>query len=459
MEPKKKKSVTLPGEDWAQVKKSAKFWIPTCLSITALLLIFSILLTYVLATDAQRKRDLRTIAEQQRMEEEQKKQETEEKEGNLAILESLLRDRSLFGAEVSSQDFLQKVFELYKKESGDKYAAYYTEEGYRIRLAQLSGQTVGIGITQYSVTVSHEGSELPALFIKSVSPNSPAEAEGLTAGDCIIAVGNSEGELQTIEELGGYEKATLAISGEEGTNVTLRVLSKQGEASSIRNVTCQRRQVQTKSVVGYCLESDFTIAIIRIREFLFNTPAQFDRAIEECRAAGATKFILDVRDNPGGSLIALRAMLSGFLQNGDTAYYEKRADGSLQAVSCVPCTYTGEKEACSVTEEQIGRYSGLSFALLCNQNTQSAAEVFAAVLSEKGIATFGQTTFGKWLAQTSTEVPFKDFKGYISFSVYQCFTPGNQSYQDTGFTPDNIIDFSEEQDIQQAAVAYFTANS
>ena len=470
MQPEKKEPASRPSGEWAQIKQGAAFWLPACLALTAILLIFSILLTYVLATDAQRKRDLRTIEEQKKVEQAEKEAEAA-KPANLAVLETILRDRALYGDTVESEDFLQAVFELYKEKSGDRYAAYYTEEEYRIRISQLSGQTVGIGVTLDYDTVLYESVQTQALLIKSVGSNSPAEESGLCAGEWILAVGNDEQTLQSIADLGGYEAAILAVRGEEGTEVTLRVLSEGGSA---RTVVCRRQAVKTNSVTGHCLEDHPDVAVIRIREFTFQTPAQFRKAVEECRRQGATQFVLDVRDNPGGSLIALRAILSGFLQNGDTVYSEKRADGSLQPVVCAPCAYTDDKEGCSVTEEQIGQYrnAGLSFAVLCNGNTVSAAELFAATMAESGIATvYGQKTAGKWIAQSTVEIPFKDFKGYVSYTVYQCFTAGGQTYQTVGFSPDTEVDLAPEdretevdllqwaQDLQlQAAVGSFAAN-
>ena len=473
MEPEKKEAQPTPGGEWAQMKKTAKFWLPACLALTAILLIFAILLTYVLATDAQRKRDLRTIAEQKREEEEQKKQEQESRADNLATLETILRDRSLYGDAVEGEAFLQEVFELYKEQSGDRYAVYYTEEEFAIRNSQLSGQTVGIGVTLDQATVSYEGEDVPALLIQSVIANSPAQQAGLAAGEWILAVGNAEEELQSVSDLGGYSRAILALRGEEGTEVFLRVLSGAGEAQTARVASCLRQTVQSQSVYSYLLEDVPGVAVVRIREFSFQTPAQFRAAIEECRAAGATKFVLDLRDNPGGSLIALSATLSGFLQNGDLIYFEKYANGTLNPVSCLPRTYEGEKEACTVTEEQIGQYldPALSFAILCNEKTFSAAELFAVTLSQCGVApAFGQTTAGKWVAQSSMAIPFKDFQGYISFTVYQCFSRNGVSYQDEGFSPENEVVLAEalhnvpvealsrEQDLQLQAAAAYLAN-
>lgn len=474
MDPEKKETQTAAGGEWAQIKKGAKFWLPACLALTAILLIFAILLTYVLATEAQRKRDLRTIAEQKREEEEQKQREEELRANNLAILESILSDRAFYGDVVESEDFLQAVFELYKEKSGDRYAVYYTEEEFAIRNSQLSGQTVGIGVTLDQAAVLYEETETPALLIQSVIADSPAQQSGLVPGEWILAIGNSEGELQSVSALGGYHQAILALRGEEETNVFLRVLSGAGEEQSVKTVACVRRAVQSQSVYGYLLEGASGVAVIRIREFSFQTPVQFRAAIEECRAAGATKFILDVRDNPGGSLIALSAVLSGFLQNGDLIYFEKYANGTLNPVTCLPHAYEGEKAGCTVTEETIGQYlgAGLSFAVLCNEKTVSAAELFAATLSQSGVASvYGQKTAGKWVAQSSMAISFKTFKGYISFTVYQCFSKNGVSYQDEGFTPDIPVALAEEngntaieslpreQDLQlQAAAAGLCAN-
>ena len=461
MEPEVNELQTESAEKREQFKRNAKFWVPACLAFTAILLIFSVLLTYVLATDAQRKRDQRTIEEQKVIEEQQ---EAAKPVDNFALLESILHDRSLYGSELETEEFMQAVFALYKEQSGDRYAEYYTEEEYRIQYSQLSGQRVGIGIAVIKSSTSSQGQDIQALHITAVLGGGAADEAGLVAGEWIIAVRDSDGVWKTVADYGNYEKAILAIQGEEGSEVGLRILSQSGTDQSVREVVCIRQPVQSESVFGSCLESDPSIAVIRICEFSFQTPVQFCREVEKCRQAGATKFVLDVRNNSGGSLIALRTLLSYFLQSGEIVYSEKYADGSVQSILCAPCTYTGDKEGCNLTEEQIGQYRSddLSFVVLCNEGTASAAELFAATLVESGAAkaSFGQTTVGKWIAQSSMEVPFNGFKGYISFTVYQCLTAQGATYQNQGYTPDHPVASSEEQDLQlQAALAYFAANS
>lgn len=466
MEPEKLQSEPEISQPEHSIKHLWRLWLPACLSISALLVLFAVLLTYSLATDAQRKRDLRTIEEQKRQEQENEEQKPQE---NLALLESILKARSLYGPALDTEAFVQAVFEQYREVSGDPYAEYYSEETYQLLLAQMAGQVVGIGVTFEKETVSFEGTEISALRILSVLEGSPAEQEELAPGEYVIAVQNAEGEFETVDSL-GFDKAIRSIQGEEGTTVAIKILYENNGVQSTRVVTCERREIEGVSVIGRISEADASVAVIRIKGFAYNTPLQFCRAMDACIEQGATKFVLDLRKNAGGSLIAAKAMLSYFFSAGETLYLEKHADGNLFEVLCEPKAYTGLSEGCTVTEEQIGQYQNYSFAILCDESTQSAAELFVAVLAEAGVAetVAGQKTFGKLIAQTFTEIQFQGFKGYLRFTVYESMTKNGNSYQGIGFSPDlavladpeyaNVepLDLTWEQDLQlQAATQAF----
>jgi C-terminal processing protease CtpA/Prc len=90
---------------------------------------------------------------------------------------------------------------------------------------------------------------------------------------------------------------------------------------------------------------------------------------------GCDKFIFDVRGNPGGDLNSIVAVLSYFLNEGDTiiSIYDKSGVGST--ITAKPVTYLSQSyQDCNVKREEIGMYRNLNFAVLCDEDTASAAE-------------------------------------------------------------------------------------
>ena len=136
----------------------------------------------------------------------------------------------------------------------------------------------------------------------------------------------------------------------------------------------------------------------------------------------------------------------------------------------------GNYAGCSVTKDEIGMYKDLDFAVLCNENTASAAEVFVATLrdyrAEKGFRAYnivGNKTFGKGIMQTTRQIPFRDGTvAYLKLTTHAYVTKCGESYHGIGITPDAVVELSEEakkqplsalkqsEDAQlQAAVALF----
>lgn len=213
--------------------------------------------------------------------------------------------------------------------------------------------------------------------------------------------------------------------------------------------------------------------MVRISSFDLNTPTQFRKVVDNCKEAGAKKFVFDVRANPGGDLRSVRAILSYFLQEGDLILQAIDKNGKVsQETNCVPVIYTGEASGCSVLQQQIGQYRDLDFAILCDENSASAAEVFTATLRDFELPRIivGQKTFGKGIMQSIFELPFKGMKAYIKLTTHSYVTQCGESYHEKGIEPSvfsersagtenlSVDSLTWEQDIQlQTAVSKLTA--
>ena len=438
--------------------------------ITAVLIAIAVTLTFTLTAASLRKQYAKALDELQiRPAEGSTAMQDAE---NFKILESVLQSHSFYADTMDPETMLRTAFKAYVAASGDRYAVFYNEEEYRAMNEATSGQYVGIGVSFQVDNLTIEDENYTVFRVLSVQKDSSAAKVGIYAGDSIFAVKTENGQFPTIESL-GYDAAVAAIRGDVNTSVELAILRPSGSSYETFYKTCVRERIESISAEGWILQSDPTVGVIRVSEFDLNTPVQFCRAVDECRAAGAEKFVFDLRDNPGGDLRSVRAILSNFLREGDLILKAIDKDGNVsQETRCGTISYMGDDAGCSVSKAQIGQYRDLDFVVLCNENTASAAEVFTATLRDFGLSrsTVGKTTFGKGIMQTIFEIPFKGIKGYIKLTTHAYVTECGESYHGVGISPDVEVErllgtetlpidgLTWEQDIQlQTAVAKLTA--
>ncbi len=315
-------------------------------------------------------------------------------------------------AELSDEEVIAAVIRGYLSAIGDPYTAYMTASEFESYVTQQNGVTVGIG-----VDVIYDA-ETNTMEIISVWPDSPAEEAGLISGDYLVAVNG-----ERISDLGYYE-ALNRVRGEEGTAVNLGV-SRDGVE---REIVCERRKIQTRSVLYHVFAEDDEVGVIRITEFNGTTPEQFKEAIAELQGEGCHKFVFDLRNNPGGELNSILKVLDFLLPEGPLAHiYYKQGDDA------------------HYSSDDISLEAPV--AVLTNKKTASAAELFTAALkdyTEKGTydaTVVGVNTFGKGTLQRSFKL--KDGSSFkLSVGYYD--PPYSENYDGVGIAPDIEVELSEE---------------
>lgn len=287
---------------------------------------------------------------------------------------------------------------------GDRYSQYLTPDEYQGFLTKESGKTVGIGVT---VAAGEDG--YPEIL--EVQQNSPAMEAGLQVNDVIIAV-----EGNDILEY-GYTESIENIKGEENTSV--RITVRRDDTESDYEIT--RKTFDIATAYGEMLENQ--IGYIRITNFRENTVEQFLSALEDLKNNGAKGFVFDVRDNGGGLLESLEKMLDPLLPEGIIA----------------TATYHG-----GVTEtvvESDAEELDLPMVVLVNQNSASAAELFAASLRDfKQVQLVGTQTFGKGVMQVTARMPDG---GGLSLTVATYQTSVSECYHEVGLAPDQVVELPE----------------
>ncbi len=430
----------------ASPKKGAFAWsIRQIVFVTCLLLVTAILLTYTLTAAAWRRAYTEKLLEQQEIINDLRGSNSSAAE-NLRLLDAILDAYSYYADTMDKETMLEAAFKAYVAASGDRYAQYYTQEEYeelmRSNNAELYG--VGIGVINKTFSVEGEVAERLGYYIYDIYDGSSAATEGICIGDWVYAV-QVDGVTKTVSEL-GYSAAAAAIRGEENTTVTVGIYRPNDDGGEFFERQLTRRHFETKSVHFDVLESDPRVGIVKITSFDLKTPSQFKNAVNQLLGQGVRHFVFDVRDNPGGDLKSIKAVMSYFLKEGDLILESINRKGeAVTSYLAEAVSYEGDYADCSVTQEELGMYAHLNMAVLCNENTASAAEVFTATMQDYGLAPIvGIKTFGKGIMQTTKAIPFGDMVGYIKLTTYAYQTKRGESYHEEGIRPDTTVDLSEE---------------
>ena len=418
------------------------------LALLCITVVATVLLTFTLTSQWVRVRDGVVIEEQQKTIDALKEtiaggnssgDDAENNFEKLELLKKLFEHYSYYSGEFDSQKMLDDVLRAYAQATGDKYAAYYTDEEYAKLSRDNQGSSVGIGVRIIEDLLEINGQYFLTFNIISIFENSPAAGTDLRTGDQLYAI-QIDGEFKTIEDLGGFDLALDTMRGEAGVPVVLRAFraNENGTYDIVEVETV--RQTYVQEVVTYRVsETDSRVGIVHIDEFDMQTPVQFKAAVQALQAKGVEYFVFDLRNNPGGDIKSVTAVLSYLLEDGDLILNAVDNTGAAAAtIHAGAVTYTGSYATCSVTQDEVGMFSNLKMVILCNQNSASSAEIFIASLRDhKNITIVGQTTFGKGIIQAYIKLADIDpnYTGYVKLTVYAYVTACGVTYHDIGISP------------------------
>ncbi|MBE6583595.1 MAG: hypothetical protein E7649_01250 [Ruminococcaceae bacterium] len=348
---------------------------------------------------------------------------------------------------VDEQEMKKALLKAYIEATGDPYAEYLDAEEYEEYFSERSGEFVGIGVSVVNTQITINGYEYKVVQVISVFKDSPALEAGIRVGDCIMYVG--AGESRELVDIIGYTEAVDRIKGEEGTLAEFTVFrSTAGSDYEELAFSIPRRKVESLSVNHRVSETDATVGIINITGFDDTTPRQFCAAVEGLKAQGCTRFVFDLRNNPGGGLDSIETVLSYFLSEGDlivSIEYNELLSGQNYADHVREKHYTSEYAGLNVEKEDIGKYKDLDCVVLVNENSASAAELFTATFRDYSIAKIvGTRTFGKGSMQTLFSLDSYGMEGGLKLTVARYFSKSHTDYHGVGIAPDITVELSEE---------------
>jgi carboxyl-terminal processing protease len=273
----------------------------------------------------------------------------------------------------------------------------------------VSSTYVGIG-----VRLEEKDDEI---VVKTSMDGSPAEKAGIQSGDVLVAV---DGESVTGEE---FEEIGQRIRGTEGTYVDLTVLRDEEE----REFLVERAELEMP-VSSWSLIPGTDVAHLRLSSFSENSAEKLEGTIAEAQSAGAERFVLDLRDNPGGLVEQAEEVAALFLPAESGVYIRKDADGS--------------EEETSVPEANEPLNAPL--VVLVNEGSSSSSEIVAGALRDNDRAeVLGETTFGT--GTVLSEYPLSDGSA-ILLGVAEWLTPNGDSIRGSGIEPDVEVELEEGQE-------------
>jgi carboxyl-terminal processing protease len=281
----------------------------------------------------------------------------------------------------------------------DGHTRFLTPQEREQNEQSLSGTYVGIG-----VQLEKEKGEV---VVAAPIQDSPAEKAGIGTDDVLVAVNGKSVRGDDISEI--VDK----VKGPVGTSVELTVL-REGEK---RDYDLRRAEI-TSPVVSWAVIPDTDVAIVLLSSFSDDSAQELQDAFEEARAAGAERFVLDLRNNPGGRLDQAVQMAGYFLEPGSVVYVRKDASGEREEI-----TVEGDPES-----------TDAPLTVLVNGGSASSAEILAGALRDNGRATvIGETTYGT--GTVLSEFALRDGSS-ILLGVAEWLTPDGDFIRETGIKPD-----------------------
>jgi carboxyl-terminal processing protease len=260
---------------------------------------------------------------------------------------------------------------------------------------QFEGKFDGIGVT---FTLVHD-----TITVDSPIPGGPSDQLGIRAGDKIVTIdGKSAVKFKE-------DDVKKALRGPKGTKVTVGI-ARYGEAQPI-DFTITRDVIPIVSVMAHFMV-DPTTGYLDIGRFASNTYDEMMEALNDLRAKGMQRLVLDLRDNPGGYLEQAVKIADEFIGGTKKIVYTKSRHTDF------------DDELWSHPGDA---YEKTPLVVLVDNGSASASEIVSGAFQDLDRALIvGQTTFGKGLVQR--QYPLPDGSA-IRLTISRYYTPSGRSIQ------------------------------
>ena len=315
----------------------------------------------------------------------------------IEYLEKMI-DQEYLG-EVDNDEMAEGVYAGLVYGLGDVYSRYYTADEYAQETASTDGAYAGIGV---SIQKNKNG----GVQVAECYEGGPGADAGLQTDDVITAINDTD-----VTDMELSDVVSLIRENKDKT-IVLTVFRENEEKS--REISVDVTDVELPSVFGEML--DKKTGYIQITQFTGVTPQQYKDMFDELKDKGMERLVIDLRDNPGGLLTSVCDILREILPEGLIVYTEDKYGNR-------------EEETCD------GKHQlNMPLAVLVNENSASASEIFAGAVQDHEVGTIvGTTTYGKGVVQELRQL---SDGSAVKLTVSNYYTPNGNSINKVGIKPD-----------------------
>jgi carboxyl-terminal processing protease len=291
----------------------------------------------------------------------------------------------------------------------DPYTRFMDPREFKEMQIDTSGELSGVGI---QLSLDKDTKEL---VVVSPIEGSPASRAGVQPRDVITSIdGKSTKGMST-------EDAVKLIRGQAGTNVTLTLRRKAQNLQVL--LTRERIELHAVDHQINTTPDGVKVGYIRLKQFNANATKDMRLALQDLEAKGVQGYVLDLRSNPGGLLMASVEIARQWLNEG-TIVSTKTRNGITDVRRA-----TGR----ALTDKPL--------VVLVNEGSASASEILSGALQDNRRAVLvGQKTFGKGLVQSVRGL--SDGSG-MTVTIAKYLTPSGRDIHKHGITPDVQAKMSE----------------
>tara|TARA_B100000282_G_C31695373_1_gene473564 strand:+ start:69 stop:1208 length:1140 start_codon:yes stop_codon:yes gene_type:complete len=289
-------------------------------------------------------------------------------------------------------------------QSLDPYSSYMSPEMLQEMQTETKGEFGGLGI--------EVGMEAGVVKVISPIDGSPAEAVGVKAGDYIVKIDGTQVQGKTLSE------AVDLMRGPVGSEIEITVRRIGTRKALTFNIV--RDIIEIKSVKSKVLED--SIGYVRLTSFNDNSSDQLEDIVKDFKKnKNIDKYILDLRNNPGGLLNQAIRITDFFLDNGEivSTKSKKKSDNRKWFA------------------KKGDLIDGDTLLVLINYGSASASEIVAGALKDhKRAIILGESSYGKGSVQSI--IPLKN-DGAIRLTVSKYYLPSGDSISEVGVSPDIFV--------------------
>ncbi len=300
----------------------------------------------------------------------------------------------------------------------DPYTIYLDPEAYKsLQDTMAGGNFGGVG------AVISKDKESGYLIVVEPMPDTPAMRANIRAKDRIIKIDDTIAKDLTVQD------ASKMLRGEPGTTVVVTI--QRGNDEHTFEVPLKREKIHVHTATGKLLEEqNHKIGYIDLSIFGEGSNREVESLIRDFEKKGAEAFILDVRGNAGGYVIAAIDICSKFLPPG-------------QRVTSINPRVGEENVRVS---RPTGKRRNQPLVVLVDEHSASASEITAGCMKDwKRGTLIGVKTFGKGSVQNVFPIRFPDKESSaFKITIAHYHTPLGHDINKTGITPDIEVKLPDE---------------